>query len=231
MDTHAIAPLPDQPFGQLWLIDLQHEPPAPDWLACSTTEHERAARFRFERDARRYRAAHAGMRQILAQALALPPAAVHWQAGTHGKPFLPDHAGAHINLSHSGDWALFGLGAIAPIGVDIECHSDLIDPLALAAQHFTHQEQAWLHDASDADKLPLFMRIWTRKEACLKAIGAGLSIPVQAVETGVDQALSQTRIPVRGQLCHASVCHVPLPVPGATAAMAMVHAADAHLAL
>lgn len=171
---------------QLWLIDLQAPVDEADWLACSPAEHARAARFKFERDARRYRAAHAAMRGALSQALGMAPDRITYAQGPQGKPCLaaPDsHSGPplHFNLSHSGDWALLGTSPTHHIGVDIECHRPMPDMASVARQVFSEAEQQALHACPPDAQATLFFRTWVGKEACLKALGSGLSVDARCV--------------------------------------------------
>ncbi len=80
-----------------------------------------------------------------------------------------------FNLSHAGHYAVLAISD-REIGVDIEeirrSHIDV-------ARHFFHPaEQAFLFSAPEDAQPDLFCDIWTRKEACIKAIGAGLSYPL-----------------------------------------------------
>jgi 4'-phosphopantetheinyl transferase len=214
----AISPLPEHLGVRLWLIDLHAPPDADHWQACSPDEHARAARFRFPQHARRYQAAHVAMRQTLASALNVAPASIHWREGTHGKPHLLGHEGWHFNLSHSHDWALLGLHHGAPIGVDLEWCADTRDLPSLAAHNFTAAEQGAMARADTAEQVPLFYRVWSRKEACLKALGSGLSIAPQHFEAGVQAEALSTFIPTSQGPFAMQVCSVSLPV----AAMAAV---------
>lgn len=220
--------VPDTLGCQLWLIDLSHEPAASDWLQCDAQEQARAQRFYFERDARRYRAAHAAMRQLLSHELKQPAADLSWRIDAYGKPHLQGHPGWHSNLSHSADWALLGLHHGAAIGVDLEWCKDIADAPALAAQHFTADEQAALAGADPAVRTTLFYRIWSRKEACLKAAGCGLSTPPCSVAAGAEAQARQVAFTIPdepGHVVNMTVQSIKLPVP-AMAAVAIMQAAS-----
>jgi len=122
--------------AKVWLLDLRHEPPAPAWAACQADEHARAARFKFDLHARRYRAAHAAMRGLMASQWGISPDDWRWAPGPHGKPHTvvagqgaqTDAAAAgHFNLSHSEDWALLAWHPQLRLGVDIEWRQPLPD--------------------------------------------------------------------------------------------------------
>ena len=82
-----------------------------------------------------------------------------------------------------------------PIGVDVELQRAVPDALALAARNFTPAEYADLRSLEGPERDVAFLRCWTRKEACLKAIGCGLSIEPRLVEVGQTPGRSRARIP------------------------------------
>jgi 4'-phosphopantetheinyl transferase len=170
--------VPADPAGRpasvdLWVIPLTGATPAADVL--SPTERERAARFRFDRDRARYVAAHGAMRCILGDALGRPPASLAFEVGPLGKPALADHPALHFNLSHSRDLAVLAVTTHGPVGVDVEAALPIPDSVAVAEANFSPAERAALRRLPEAERVAGFHRLWTRKEAYLKAIGTGLS--------------------------------------------------------
>jgi 4'-phosphopantetheinyl transferase len=151
-----------------------------DWLA--DDERDRADRFRFERDRRRFIVRRARLREILAAACGRHPAEIGFTTGPSGKPRLIGGA-LCFSASHSGDvWAL-ALGE-RELGLDIE----LIDPTfdrAGTIGLFASGEQQALAAMSGQAALNAFFACWTRKEAFVKAIGLGLSHPLTAFEVSV----------------------------------------------
>lgn len=202
-------------------MDLSKPIDTAHWLACSPAEQERASRFRFERDAQRYRAAHATMRQLLSAALHQAAADLHWCVDQHGKPRLTDHPGWHFNLSHSADWALLALSQGAAVGVDLEWCKTLGEADALMAQHFTAGERAACEAAPQRERTALFYRIWSRKEACLKAAGCGLSTPPHLVDVGGEPQARLVQVPTQDTHIQVTVQSLTLPVQ-AMAAVAIV---------
>lgn len=198
MDVHS--PL----GGQLYLVDLRSVNNETDLHTLAQWERERAARFRFEKDARRYVLGHVALRQRLGYHLNLAPAQVPLQTTALGKPFIEGHP-VHFNLSHSEDWALIGLHARQIIGVDIEVHHPIENLDALAEQNYTSAEWAALQ--ASPDPLHGFLTCWTRKEACLKALGSGFSVEAASFEAGVGTEPQTVRIttPEKG-LCTMTVC-------------------------
>lgn len=206
----------------LWSVELDAgaDADAQDWLSAS--EHERAARFVFERDARRYRAAHVELRRLLWACCGWPRAA-EFAIGEHGKPRLAQAQPHGFNLSHSGEQALIGI-AVDPaddagVGVDIELLRPLDDAGALAAQNFSVAENAALQRVPAADVARAFLNVWVRKEACVKAIGSGLSIAPASFHVGLELEPRQLRVHTEGGAVDVQVHSVDLG-PGAVAAVA-----------
>jgi 4'-phosphopantetheinyl transferase len=151
-------------------------------------ERDRLGRFRRAVDRARYLAAHALVRLVLAgdgAAAARLSFDRSCPCGTpHGKPVLP--GGPGFSLSHAG--ALVGV-AVRPdgaVGLDVEQVRDLADLAALAAHVQSRAER-------ERDGVPgraAFFRTWTRKEALLKATGAGLATPMAAVTLAADGSVA-----------------------------------------
>lgn len=142
-------------------------------------ERERAGRFRFPRDARRYVAGRVALRAILSGYLRIAPAAIAFTYGTYGKPELADHSThprLRFNFAHSDALALLAVTWEAALGVDIECLRPDIEHAAIADRFFSPRERAMLRTLPEHERLPAFFRCWTRKEAYIKACGEGLTL-------------------------------------------------------
>ena len=122
------------------------------------------------------------------------PSALRFAHNAFGKPSLAEAPGCHFNLSHSGDAALLAIDAGAPVGVDIEIERAMDDIDAMAQAHFTDAERDALQRSSAGTRAAAFLRTWTRKEACLKAVGTGLSVDPRQLETGCADAPDEARL-------------------------------------
>lgn len=223
-------PAPARPDIRLWLIDLDAAPSSWDTSVLGPQEQARAARFRFEVHAARYQASHVALRQILGQVTGRAPANLAFTEGSHGKPRLAQAGMPHFNLSHSAGWALVGVDPSHPIGIDIEVVTPMDDADVLAQRNFTAHEYAVFSQAPADRQLEAFFRGWTRKEACLKALGSGLSIEPIEFEAGLGELEQRTFIAVDGQPCAMHVGCIALPIP-ALAAYARLDEADSPLAM
>lgn len=187
--------------SQAWRAAPSHEPPALDtegvhvWRVrldsprvgddaaelLSDVERERAGRFFQEHHRRRFVAAHAGLRRILAGYLARPARELRFTVGPHGKPSLVDSAASgrmlEFNLSHSADLAVIAVAWERPVGVDLERWKREMNHLELAERFFSPGERARLRALAERhdDLVHGFFAAWSRKEAYLKARGEGVT--------------------------------------------------------
>jgi 4'-phosphopantetheinyl transferase len=168
----------------VWAVPCTDPPVPADTLAevLSGEERRRAQRFRFEADRIRAVVGRGMLRTILAEFLAVPPAALDIAAGAHGKPVLAGRTGPDFNVSHSGDWVMIGVAGDGAIGVDVEQERTLSDLDALAGRFFAPGEVEVIRSLPQEERSSAFFRCWTRKEAYLKAIGAGITGALDSFE-------------------------------------------------
>lgn len=193
----AIEPLrwrfPGSVPVKIWLVSLApHTEIGRDTL--STAERARAARFSFERDRARYVASHVALRSVLSAETSLTASGLMFETGPFGKPFLPAHPKLQFNLSHSGDVAVIACTSETPVGVDVEVMRAMPDALDLARQHAPADEVTALQSRRDDDRLSAFFLMWTRREACLKALGVGFSMPLKHFAVGVGAEMTMVEV-------------------------------------
>ena len=163
----------------------------------SPAETERAARYRFDEDRKRYVAGRLSLRRILAQRTGIAAGELLIEESEYGKPRLGlpgDAPRVFFNVSHSGDYAVIAESETAEVGVDIEqirldCPID-----ELARRYYAAREFEWLRNLPENQRLQGFYRLWTVKEAVLKCAGLGLSVPTQRIRVRLpnDQAPAVT---------------------------------------
>lgn len=162
----------------VWRIPLDPStPPAAEALAAlSDAERTRAALFATDALRNRWLTAHVAMRRILARELGVRPAVIVYGAGAAGKPFIASPAGSGVeySFSDSGDLALLAVGRGAALGVDVEACRSISDLEGVAERFFAPEERVALFALPEAERRAGFYRLWTRKEAYIKAIGTGL---------------------------------------------------------
>jgi 4'-phosphopantetheinyl transferase len=191
----------------------------------SPSEADRARAFRDPADGRRFAAFRAALRSILGDYLGLPPAAVPIGVAPSGKPRLAPAAvsdGAPplvFSLAHA---AGFGLVAVArePVGVDIETAAAARFEPRLAPRVLSAAERA-VHTALPPDtRAGAFLRLWTRKEAYLKATGEGLARDPATVTVSADETARLIAVDGRpGEAARWHLHHLE-PWPGTVGALA-----------
>ena len=165
--------------------------------ALSPDERERANRFRQPQDRLRFVIARGMLRMILAGCVGRPPSELEFTYGERGKPQLKGNsAGIEFNVSHSEDRALFAIALNRPVGIDVE-YIRAIEVLSLAKRFFRPSEYGVLSALDGAERLRGFFRLWTAKEAYLKATGEGLA-GLEAVEFSLSRLEAGEKLPVRG---------------------------------
>jgi 4'-phosphopantetheinyl transferase len=173
-------PAPDD--VQVWLVPLRCAAGVVEHCAglLSADERERAERFYFERDRRRYMRARAALRAVLGGYLDTDPRDLVFSYGGHGKPALGGRFADTLafNVSHSEETALIAVGARGDIGVDIEAVRRLDDRDDLAFRMFSTEESSTLRALHEEHRDLAFFTCWTRKEAYVKAVGDGLALPL-----------------------------------------------------
>jgi|GEM_PF-1670560 len=177
--------LPSQPSGfPMWLIDAARFAPESLEYLLSDAERERAARYRVDALRGRYIAAHGSLRLLLRHCCGISFEDQVPELNAFGKPRLERFPRLHYSMSYSANYVLLGLNEGDEIGVDIEVCRPIPDAADLAEMNYTPKERAGLRTRgqSDAEVSRAFLNIWVRKEACVKAFGQGLSIPLTEVE-------------------------------------------------
>jgi 4'-phosphopantetheinyl transferase len=192
---HAVAPLPGRgrypitTFNDtvsLWWAPLDVSASELGGLASclSRGERVRANRFSAPLDRSRFVAARGWLRRLLAGQLGCAPDQVRIDAGDGGKPRLAD-ADLSFNTAVSAGVAVYATSWSMEVGVDVEAIRAIPDADAVAARFFSAAEQRALASLPEPPRREAFFRCWTRKEAYLKGIGVGLTVPTDAVEVGV----------------------------------------------
>lgn len=151
----------------------------------SHDELTKAERFHFEKDRRQFMVSRGALRAILSQYLDINPSALCFDYNPYGKPSLMVEKGGdtlHFNLSHSHGIALIAITKNREIGVDVELIDANFPYQQIAERVFSPVEKAVLRSLPEPIQLKAFFTCWTRKEAYIKAVGKGLSIPLDCFD-------------------------------------------------
>jgi 4'-phosphopantetheinyl transferase len=141
-------------------------------------ERSRAAQFRVSRPRESFILTRAALRHLIGQYLGQRPSSVSLQNGPHGKPTLSHNSELQFNVTHSGEMAAIALTQGCDIGIDIEQIRLFPDLEQVATRSFCYEEAAEINSLPAGERERAFFACWTRKEAYIKAIGVGLSRPL-----------------------------------------------------
>jgi len=146
-------------------------------------ETNRAARYLRDTDRNRFITSRSALRQILGSYLKQSPAAIEFKLGDNQKPYIDSPI--RFNLSDSGDWILVAI-AKTEIGIDVEYIKPGFTYEGIIDTHFNAREAEYIEAG---DKHNRFFKLWTRKEAILKATGVGLTEHLRSI-TALDGIFS-----------------------------------------
>jgi 4'-phosphopantetheinyl transferase len=188
----------------------------------SLEERSRAERFSFENLKRSYTLSRGGLRILLAHYLNCSPNEIGIICGPRGKPALRDRSRIRFNMSHSGQMALYAFTHDCELGVDVEYLRPLDDSEAIAKRYFSAAEVTELLSLKPQERALAFFRCWTRKEAYIKAIGEGLSIPLDCFQVTLLPGKPARFIQIAAEMGNADdwTLHHLEPAPGYIGALA-----------
>lgn len=155
----------------------------------SDGEHRRADRFLYPGPRRRYILLRAALRSLLCDRLGCSNDALSFKREKQGKPYaIVNGAPASIqfNVSDSGAHGLIAVAPAGSVGIDVEERSVNRDLDGLSEMVFDAEEQASVTAAAGEQKVERFYRLWTAKEALVKALGTGLYLDVSTFQAPLD---------------------------------------------
>jgi 4'-phosphopantetheinyl transferase len=170
----------DQSEIHLWSLPLEEAPTesdtSPDLL--SRDENERASRYHHTADALRFITSRVWLRMLLEGYTGIRAKDIAFSYGAYGKPELPSAGSCpdiRFSVSHTSGLTLFAFVLGRKIGVDIESREQQIDFREACTGVLGAAEIAHLNEIPPDQRESQFYTYWTRKEACLKMLGIGLS--------------------------------------------------------
>ncbi|WP_314252007.1 4'-phosphopantetheinyl transferase family protein [Streptomyces sp. DSM 40907] len=233
-----------RPSGEARVWAVRQTPPWGEGQLLSLLDAEertKAASFIHQRDRSAYLAAHAGLRLLLGDRLGIHPREIRFGrdrcahcGGPHGRPVLLNGSGGlHFSLSHCAGLTLIGVAG-APLGVDAErLPSRRTVELCLPRLHPRERDE--LLRMPPAEWALWFCRLWTRKEAYLKALGTGLGRGLDRDYLGAGGAGRPAGWTVANLSCgpqngtHAAALAVPAGVLGPTGLCELNWSAHEHV--
>lgn len=136
----------------------------------SLDEQIQANRYLKKQDQDRFTISKAALRIILSRYMDIAPKALRFDVDTGKKPFVKSNRTFFFNISHSSDWALIAVSNME-VGIDIEFVKPDFVARDIVQEYFSQDEISYLNSQHTATA---FFKLWTRKEAFLKATGQGI---------------------------------------------------------
>lgn len=184
----------------VWCLDLMQSEATVTQLyeLLSADEQQRAQRFRFPKDQQAYTVARGGLRILLSRYLQCPAADLRFTYGAYGKPAIAHPVTSlEFNVSHSQGLALYAITRDRTVGIDLEYIRTDFPTLEIAKSYFSAAEQAELRSLPASLQPEAFFNAWTRKEAYIKAIGQGLSMPLTEFDVSLTPGKPANLLAVR----------------------------------
>nr|WP_319493322.1 4'-phosphopantetheinyl transferase superfamily protein [uncultured Desulfobacter sp.] len=182
-------------------------------------ETQKADRYMKQSDRHLSLVSKALVRYLIGAVTQQDPKSVRFSTNEYGKPFLTGLSDFHFNLSHSHGVAVCALRRGGAVGVDVEDVGRRTN-LSIAGRFFSPAEADLVSKAPDAEKRALFFDIWTLKEAYIKAVGRGLSIPLNSFSFNAEEPDVHIRFSDTGRVDSAWQFSRWRPEPGKIVAAA-----------
>jgi 4'-phosphopantetheinyl transferase len=208
------------------ILDVSAQQEERFWRLLAPEEQDRARRFHFEHDKTHFVAARGILRTLIGRYLACSPDVVRFTYGKYGKPALLHPSTTEtfqFNVTHTQGTALFAFCWGSPVGVDVEQLRPLSDTHQIAARYFSNDENKHFNTLPAAQTNEGFFNCWTRKEAFIKAVGDGLSYPLNQFDVTLRPGDAARFVHIRGSKTEASrwSLYALTPRPGYVGAVAV----------
>lgn len=193
----------DLPGGvvHVWRGSLERSQTERDvlWRFLSADERARAERFHFDVHRHHFIVGRGLLRWLNGRYLSIPPKAIQFTYGEFDKPALVNDPTLQFNVSHSHEGLLVAFVRETAVGVDIEYVKRKMDDMDnIARRFFSPVESAAYSTVAEREKPDTFFNCWTRKEAFIKAVGEGLSFPLDEFEVSLLPGQPAKLLKVRG---------------------------------
>lgn len=168
----------------MWRIILEQRGDLLDRLrrTLAPEELDRAGRFRFEHLQRHFVVSRGFLRHVLGRYLEASPSELRFSYNEYGKPALEGEQSLQFNMSHSHEIGLVAVTRDAAVGVDVEHIRADFASEDIATRFFSRLEVETFSSLPKEERVAAFFRCWSRKEAYIKAIGKGLSQPLDGFD-------------------------------------------------
>jgi 4'-phosphopantetheinyl transferase len=168
---------------EVWHVDLPTSCDVDHLLPLlDEREGSKARRFRFRPHYESYVRSHVALRLVLGDAVGTHPDKIRFDnrcarcGADHGKPTIawPARTGIDFSLSHTTGVALVAVAWDRLVGIDVQHKRDDLNFEGIMATWFDEAEATKLAQQPSAEQADRFFRLWTRREACAKAVGLSI---------------------------------------------------------
>lgn len=178
------------------------------WQSLSDKEKIQAEGFINNTLKNNYILSHGLLRHLLSLYIKSNPKNIQYSVNQFGKPFLKnDNCTLQFNMSHSKDYAAYIIALEDQVGIDIEWKDKSINIEEVSELVLSQKEISLFNKLNSKEKFPAFYDIWTKKEAIIKAIGQGLSYPIETIEIMHSKHDSKSYCIANGKLFCCSKLH------------------------
>ena len=151
------------------------------WECLSIKEQEQAVRYYTKLLSEQFIISHGLLRHILSYHIKQPPKNLQFTINRYGKPFL-SNSRVKFNMSHSHNIVAYIIAHNYEVGIDVEYKDTTLNIMELFDLILSPKETILLKSVEPAAQHTIFFNLWTKKEALIKAIGNGLSYPVNTID-------------------------------------------------
>ncbi|MEO1208335.1 MAG: 4'-phosphopantetheinyl transferase superfamily protein [Cyanobacteria bacterium J06638_20] len=175
----------------LWRVAIDAVPEPTQqalWDTLSAEEQQRAERFVRKADEQRFIVGRGVLRSLLGHYCHLAPPDIQFVYNDYGKPLLKPSSDTDtlwFNLSHTEGWVVYAI-AQTPIGIDLERIHTISQLDQIIERFFSQKEQATFHHLPEVQQNDHFFPFWTAKEAYSKAVGQGISLPLDQIDVALE---------------------------------------------
>ncbi|KAI9133819.1 4'-phosphopantetheinyl transferase superfamily protein [Acaryochloris sp. CCMEE 5410] len=219
--THTVTPIAPQTL-HIWRLPLRSEGTNHWWDLLSRDEQQRAQRFVRSQDQDKYVQVRGTLRCLLGQYLHIPGQTLCFDYGDYGKPQLISSCNSlnlQFNVSHSHELAVIAVTQTTAVGIDIEQVNPQARYIDISQRFFATAEHETLLQQPVEEQCRTFFQLWTRKEACVKAMGGSIAHALDQIN--VAQGLHQASIAIEMQEePHELFLHNLFPDPNFAGAVA-----------
>jgi 4'-phosphopantetheinyl transferase len=200
-----LSPCPAADEVHVWRLDVgalaDAEVTARAITALDDADLQRYARYREDRDRLMFLGGRVMARAVVAGALAVRPDEWQWREGPHGRPEIAaPETPVRFNIAHSGGVVVCAVSCGREVGVDVEDRGRRPVDSRVIRRYLAPEEAADV-EARGAAWHDRFLMYWTLKESYLKALGLGISVPLEEIRFTIEPEI---RISFRGSLADSS---------------------------